>query len=308
MFVVCGEALMDVYVRDCTPTGLLLDARTGGSPFNVAVGLARLGQAVHLLGGLSRDASGERLMQMLRDEGVGTSLVVRSDAPTALGVVSVGPTGVPSYAFHGHGSADRLVDEASMPPLPEAVTAIQFGSFSVAVEPIGSALRALAAREAGRRLLAYDPNVRLNVEADVGRWRAVIDELVGQVDLLKVSDEDLGLLYPDRSPARVAEDWLGAGAKLVVVTRGATGSEAWGRQGHASARSLLVDVVDTVGAGDTFQAGLLTWLAEHGALTPASVNGLDPHQLGAMLRFAARAASVTCSRRGADLPRREELG
>lgn len=307
MIVVCGEALMDVYVRDSTPTGLLLDARTGGSPFNVAIGLARLGQSAHLLGGLSLDMAGERLMQALRDEGVGTTLVVRSAAPTALGVVSVGPTGVPSYAFHGHGTADRDLDVDALPALPDGVDAIQFGSYALVVEPVATALLALAEREREHCLIAYDPNVRLNVEPDVARWRRVIETMIGKAHLVKVSDEDLGLLYPDSAPAQVAEQWLAAGVRAVVVTRGATGSEAWNRRGHAAARSLLVDVVDTVGAGDTFQAALLTWLAEHKALTPDALGELDPQQLGAMLRFGARAASVTCSRRGADMPHRDDL-
>ncbi|WP_343590745.1 carbohydrate kinase [Paracidovorax wautersii] len=307
MFVVCGEALMDVYVRDSTPTGLLLDARVGGSPFNMAVGLARLGQPVQLLAGLSQDVYGERLLQTLRDEGVGAALVVHSPAPTTLSVVSVNHAGVPSYAFHGHGAADRQLHLHTLPALPEAARVLQFGSYSMVVEPVGSTLQALAAAERGRRLIAYDPNVRLNVEPDVARWRTVVGEMVARSDLVKVSDEDLGLLYPDESPAHVAERWLAAGARLVVVTRGATGSEAWNRQGHAAAQSLLVDVVDTVGAGDTFQAALLTWLAEHGGLSAAALDTLDAHQLGAMLRFGARAASITCSRRGADMPRRAEL-
>ena len=125
MFVVCGEALMDVYVRDSTTTGLLLDARVGGSPFNVAVGLARLAQPVQFLAGLSQDVPGERLMQALRDEGVGTALVVRSAAPTTLSVVTVGHTGVPSYAFHGHGAADRVLDAAALPAVPDEARVLQ---------------------------------------------------------------------------------------------------------------------------------------------------------------------------------------
>lgn len=307
MFVVCGEALMDVYVRDSTPAGLLLDARVGGSPFNVAIGLARLGRESQLLSGLSNDVPGERLMQSLRDEGVGTALILRSAAPTTLSVVSVGPTGVPSYAFHGHGAADRQLTVDTLPVLSDSVKALQFGSYALVVEPVGPALRALAARERDRRLIAYDPNVRLNVEPDLQRWLPVVQDMVALSHIVKVSDEDLGLLYPDEAPAVVAQRWLDAGARLVVVTRGATGCEAWTRQGHATAPALLVDVIDTVGAGDTFQAAILTWLDEHDALTPASIDALGVPEVAGMLRFAARAASITCSRRGADMPRRAEL-
>jgi fructokinase len=283
MFVVCGEALMDVYVRDSTATGLLLDARVGGSPFNVAVGLARLGQPVQFLCPLSLDVPGERLMQTLRDEGVGTALVARNNA------------------------ADRQLTAETLPELPAETQVLQFGSYALAVEPVGSALRHLAVRERPKRLIAYDPNVRLNVEPRVAHWLPIVQEMTRLAHIIKVSDEDLGLLYPDEAPAVVAQRWLDGGAHLVVVTRGATGSEAWGRAGHATAQSLLVDVIDTVGAGDTFQGAMLTWLQEHDALSPEKLDALSVHDMSAMLRFAARAASITCSRRGADMPRRAEL-
>ena len=307
MFVVCGEALMDVYVLEATATGLRLDARIGGSPFNVAVGLARLGRRAALLTGLSRDAAGERLMQALAAEGVDPGLVVRSDAPSTLSVVSVDAAGVPRYAFHGHGTADRAIDADTLPALPEEARVLQFGSYALVVEPVGSALRALAARERGRRLVAYDPNVRLNVEPDLARWREVVEAMAALAHIVKVSDEDLGLLYPDATPADAARRWLAAGARLVVLTRGARGSEAWTRRVHAAEAAVPVAVVDAVGAGDTFQAALLTWLDEQQALSPAGLEALDAAGLAALLRFAARAAALTCSRRGADMPRRSEL-
>ncbi|MDB5732747.1 MAG: fructokinase [Variovorax sp.] len=307
MFVVCGEALMDVYMGEATPTGMALDARIGGSPLNVAQGLARLGRSVAFLGGLSTDALGERLLASLRAEGVDTSLVLRSDAPTTLGVVSVDANGVPRYAFHGDGAADRQLTHDTLPALPPAIRVLQFGSYALAVEPVGSALRALAARERVNRLIAYDPNVRLNVNPDLGHWRAVVEHMVSLAHLAKVSDEDLGLLYPAETPAQVATRWLGQGAALVVVTRGRHGASAWTRAAQADAPSPVTPVVDTVGAGDTFQAALLTWLDEHDALTPQALEAFDAPALETLLRFATQAAAITCSRRGADMPRRAEL-
>ena len=307
MFVVCGEALMDVYMGDATPTGMLLDARIGGSPLNVAQGLARLARPVAFLAGLSTDALGERLLASLRAEGVDTSLVLRNDAPSTLSVVSVDADGVPRYAFHGNGAADRQLTAGTLPALPPATRVLQFGSYALAVEPVGSALRALAARERERRLIAYDPNVRLNVDPDLTHWRAVVEQMVALAHLVKVSDEDLGLLYPAETPEQVAARWLAQGASLVLVTRGGKGSSAWTAKAHADASSRPVTVIDTVGAGDTFQAALLTWLDEHDALTPAALAALDAKALEALLRFAAQAAAITCSRRGADMPRRAEL-
>jgi fructokinase len=308
MFVVCGEALMDVYMGEVTSTGMRLDACIGGSPLNVAQGLARLARPVAFLAGLSTDALGERLLASLRAEGVDTSLILRNDAPSTLSVVSLDASGVPRYAFHGNGAADRQITPETLPALPAATRVLQFGSYALAVEPVGSALRALAMRERGRRLIAYDPNVRLNVEPDLDHWRAVVEEMVSIAHLVKVSDEDLGLLYPAEGPERVAARWLRQGASLVAVTRGRHGASAWTRLAQADAPSPEIRVVDTVGAGDTFQAAMLTWLDEHDALSPEALSALDGTSLEALLRFAARAAAITCSRRGADMPRRAELG
>jgi fructokinase len=307
MFVVCGEALMDVFAVGDTPTGLSLDARVGGSPFNVAIGLARLNQRVGFFGSLSRGFLGERLARALAEEGVDTSISPRSDAPTTLGLVGLDAQGVPSYAFYGEGCADRELPLAALDTLPEATRAIQFGSFAMVVQPVAASLRALVEREHGRRLIAYDPNVRLNVQPQLQPWRDVLQWMLPRTHLLKVSEEDAGLLYPGQALSDLAAQWLAEGVSLVVVTRGSEGVAAWTAQTRVSMPSAPVSVVDTVGAGDSFQAALLTWLAEHEALRPSALAALGEGELEAALLFASRAAAITCSRRGADLPRRAEL-
>jgi len=307
MFVVCGEALMDVFASGDTPAGMTLDARVGGSPFNVAVGLARLAQPVAFFAAVSRGFLGERLMRALQAEQVNTSAVQRSDAPTTLGLVGLDAQRVPSYSFYGAGCADRQLTADALGSLPQGVRAIHLGSFATVVEPIASTLRALVEREHERTLIAYDPNIRMNVEPDLARWHQQLAWMLPRTHLLKISEEDLGLLEPGTRPDDFAASALGHGVKLVVVTHGAEGALAWTRQAHVRVPTTRVEVIDTVGAGDTFQAALLTWLAEHDALSASALEALSGARLEQALGFAARAAAITCSRRGADMPRRSEL-
>ena len=227
---------------------------------------------------------------------------------------------MPSYAFYGEGCADRLLSKADLARVPAGISAINIGSYATVVEPIASTLRALIERERTLRegsaagapaLIAFDPNIRLNVEPDLQRWRDQLAWMLPRTDLLKVSDEDLGLLQPgigaDAFDA-FAANAIAQGVNAVVITRGALGAIGWTAQGRSSVPPVPVAVVDTVGAGDTFQAALLTWLAEHNALSPQALGALTQEQLHDALGFAARAAAITCSRRGADMARRAEVG
>jgi fructokinase len=307
MFIVCGEALFDVFATGNTPTGIGFDGRIGGSPFNVALGLARLGQPVAFFGGIGTGFAGERLAQALADEGIDARATVRLDAPTTLSLIGLDARGVPSYAFYGHGCADRLIRPEHLAVIPAEARAFSFGSYSMVVQPTGATQRALVEREHGRSVIAYDPNIRTNVEPDLDVWRDTLQWMQPRTHLLKVSDEDLGLLFPGLALETFAANALAAGTPLVVVTRGAEGAIGFTARDTEVMPPVKVDVVDTVGAGDTFQAALLTWLAETGRLSPAAIGAIDAAALREALGFAARAAAITCGRRGADLPRRPEL-
>lgn len=307
MFIVCGEALFDVFATGDTPTGIGFDGRIGGSPFNVAMGLARLAQPVGFLGGIGTGFAGERLMRALADEGIQADAVARIDAPTTLSLVGLDAQGVPSYAFYGHGAADRLLRAEHLAAVPTTAKAFHFGSYAMVVEPVAATQRLLVEREHRRSVIAYDPNIRTNVEPDLAVWRATLQWMLPRTHLLKVSDEDLALLFPGRAIDDFAAEALAGGTPLVVVTRGGEGAIGFTTRDLVAIAPERVTVVDTVGAGDTFQASLLTWLAEHQRLSPAAISELTRDELEAALRFAARAAAITCSRRGADLPRRAEL-
>ncbi|WP_321862984.1 carbohydrate kinase [Pseudomonas paraveronii] len=311
MYLVCGEALFDFFSEE-DPSGqaskVNYKAIAGGSPFNVAVGLRRLGIEAALFGGVSTDFLGQRLLQVLRDEGVNAQFLVEFAAPTTLAMVAVGADGSPQYSFRGEGCADRQLTRAHLPTLGDEVRGLHVGSFSLVVQPIGDTLLALVQRESGKRLISLDPNVRLNPQPDIQRWRERVAELVKHADLIKVSDEDLHLLYPDQSPESVLEGWLQHRCQLVFLTRGSNGASVFSRQhGHWSQPALKVVMADTVGAGDTFQAALIAWLTEQQLDSVEGLQHLTRAQIDAMLGFAIRAAALTCGKTGPDLPYRQQL-
>ncbi|MEE4573624.1 carbohydrate kinase [Pseudomonas alliivorans] len=311
MFLVCGEALFDIFTRADTGSALNklgFDAIAGGSPFNVAIGLRRLGVESALLAGLSTDYLGSRLRAVLEDEQVGTEHLIEFNAPTTLAMVAVGADGSPTYSFRGEGCADRQLRLEHLPRLDDKVRGIHVGSFSLVVQPIADTLLALVARESGKRLISLDPNVRLNPAPDIGRWRSQIAAFAEHAHMIKVSDEDLHLLYPDRDPETIAKGWLNRHTHLVIVTRGTQGASIFTREhGTWSIPAKSVVTVDTVGAGDTFQAALLTFLTEQQADTPKALSEITKEMLDQMLDFAASAAALTCTRVGPDLPYRDQL-
>ena len=312
MYLVCGEALFDFFSEEGAggkASKVNYTAIAGGSPFNVAVGLRRLGIEAGLFGGLSSDFLGRRLLQVLRDEGVSEDYLVEFAAPTTLAMVAVGANGSPQYSFRGEGCADRQLQVSHLPQLGDNVRGLHVGSFSLVVQPIGDTLLSLVQRESGKRLISLDPNVRLNPQPDIQLWRDRVAELVRHADLIKVSDEDLHLLYPGQSPESVLQGWLQHRCQLVFLTRGGDGASVFSRQ-HGNWSQPAVDVVmaDTVGAGDTFQAALIAWLTEHQLDSVAGLQQLSREQINAMLGFAIRAAALTCTKTGPDLPYRQQLG
>lgn len=310
MILVCGEALMDLFPAADTGARHLVEAVPGGSPFNTAIGLARLGAASAFFGGLSRDGFGALLRERLETEGVDLRFALTSDRLTTLSVVHRDASGGATYAFHGEGKADRALTEADLPEtLPAACRALTFGSYTLAVPPVADAFLALARRERGRRAISLDPNVRPTVTPDMIAWRARFDDFLGVADIVKASDEDIRTAFgPDAAIEDVAAAWLAAGPKLVLVTRGPDGALAFRSGGRTTAApGRAVTVVDTVGAGDTFHAAALAELDRRGRLSAAALDAIDENELRAVLGYAVTASSITCSRKGADLPTDAEV-
>lgn len=305
MIVVAGEALIDL-----APDGQLLAPLPGGSPYNVAVGLARLGAAVSYLGGLSSDGFGQLLADHLRTEGADLSLASWTDAPTTLAVVHLDDDGHASYGFYLAATSAASLEQADLPALPDgAALHVSMGAVGLETLPAGRTLTHLLHRERGRRFLSFDPNIRPSaILGTAAGYARLVDELVADLSLVKVSDEDIALVRPGRDPVEVARDWAGTGPAMVVVTRGPDGAVAVRAQGEPiEVPGEVVEVVDTVGAGDAFTSGLLSWLDEHELLSDGALRSLDAAGVAAALRHARHVAAITCTRPGSDPPRATEL-
>ncbi|XQA70066.1 carbohydrate kinase family protein [Xanthomonas sacchari] len=304
MFVVCGEALYDIFIDGYAGTSVGMTARQGGSPFNVAIGLARLGAPSALFTGLSTDPLGRQLRATLEGEGVALDYCIDKREATTLVMVALDASGVPNYAFYGTGCADRALTAADLPALDARVGGLHFGSYTLVAETTASTFQALAERERGQRLISLDPNVRPTVEPDMAVWRARLARWIALAHVVKVSQEDIELLYPQQDPFAIARSWLQQGPSLVVMTLGGDGAVAWRGDSEARVPGRVVQVVDTVGAGDSFQAALLQQLPDPAALAAL---GSEPAALERLLQFCVAAAAINCTRAGANPPSLDDV-
>jgi fructokinase len=307
MLLCAGEALIDMLPRKTDAGEAAFAPYPGGSVFNTAVAAARLGVKTGFFSGLSTDLFGERLAAVLTASGVDSDLAARSDRPTTLAFVTL-TDGQARYAFYDENTAGRMLSEGDLPDLPEGVTAVFFGGISLAVEPCAEAYATLAARATADRLVMLDPNIRPGFIADEARFRDRMDRMLAAADVVKISDEDLEWLMGEGALADRAEKLLEMGPALILVTEGAEGVTAYGAGDPVRVPAKKVAVVDTVGAGDTFNAGFLAGLADAGAMTKDAVRaGLSPDVLETALTLGVQAAAVTVSRAGANPPRRDEM-
>ena len=279
----------------------------GGALLNTAIALGRLGVNVGIISGISTDLFGERLVRALQDSHVCTDLLIRSTLPTTLAFVQL-DDGHASYTFYDENSAGRSVEEAQLPTLPDAVSTLYLGGISLISEPGADSYCALAEREHGKCIIVLDPNIRTTFIEDELRYRSRLERLMAVADIIKVSDEDLDWLVPGdiKEDDKVAS--LGSDSCLVVITKGSKGAVAYLPNGNVLLQAVpKVKVVDTVGAGDTFNAGFMAQLVALGQLTKTNLPNMDESVLQAALAYATQVAAVTVSRAGANPPWLSEL-
>lgn len=294
---VVGEALVDVVRRAGAQV-----AHPGGSPLNVAVGLARLGLRTTLHTSLADDDNGRLVAAHLAASGVATTAESFAAASTAIAEATIAPDGSASYRFR----IDWTVPVAD----PGPVDVVHTGSIAAALPPGADAVAAMLETARPVSTVSYDPNVRPQLMGSPEAARPRVERMVALADVVKASDEDLAWLYPGEAPAVVLRRWLDAGALLVVVTRGDEGADGLAASGQVHIDAPTTDAADTIGAGDSFMAGLLAALADHdllGAHRRPALAAVDAATVREVVAFAARCAAITVSRPGADPPTRAEL-
>jgi len=307
-----GEILIDFLPEEAGGEVVGFRMHPGGGPYNVAVGLARLGQPTAFVGKVGADFFGRRLRRAVRAEGIDDRfLATASGAPTTLAFVAH-ENGEPAFTFYGDAAADTLLAPNDLPEeLFARAALLHFGGISLLRGTTPQAALAAAERLRGAALVSLDINVRPAVVADEAAFRATVARAVAACDMLKLSAADVAWLAPGADIAAYAAAQLDAGPALVTLTQGAAGVVAL-RRGPAGLEMLQapgfsVQVADTVGAGDAFSAGLLAALASRGATTREAVVAMPAEELEAALRFGAAVAAITCSRPGADPPRAAEV-
>lgn len=307
MILCCGEALIDMLPRVSTAGEACFAPYAGGAVFNTAIALGRLGAPVGFFSGISTDMLGEILTGTLAASQVDTGFVAFSDRPSTVAFVRL-TDGQASYAFYDEATAGRMLTPGDLPVLTDAVSALFFGGISLVNEPAAASYEALLSREAGHRLIMLDPNIRPGFIA--GReeaYRARITRMIAGSDIVKLSDEDLHWLEGEGETADLATSLLSRGPALVLITEGAAGARAFAANGNRHRPARAVTVVDTVGAGDTFNAGFLAGLAQENAFSRSALQALTPEQIDSCLDLGIRAAGVTVSRAGANPPWAHEL-
>ncbi len=301
MIVVAGEALIDLIVAADDS----LTASPGGGPFNLSRAIARLDGAVSFLGRVSGDRFGTMLRDRLRDDGVGLDLVVGTDEPTTLAVAEIGVVGSATYRFYTAGTSAAGLRPDALPRLPDGVLAIHVGTLGLVLEPLAMAMEALVERADPDALVMLDLNARPAAMADRGVWAARVDRLLARVDVMSGSVEDLAVLRPDRPAEATAAAVLQRGVRVVLLTDGARPARIVTRRGTTMIEPPRIEVVDTVGAGDSFGGGFLaTWVGAGRGRGPALD---DDEALRAAVGRALRVAALNCTRRGADPPTTVEL-
>ncbi|RWE11781.1 MAG: carbohydrate kinase [Mesorhizobium sp.] len=306
MILCCGEALIDMLPRTTTEGEPAFAPYVGGAVFNTAIALGRLGAPAGFFSGLSSDLFGGQFRDALGASKVSSTYAHTSPRPTTLAFVRL-DNGQATYTFYDENTAGRMLTIDDLPKLGSEIEAMLFGAISLISEPAGSAYEEFMRREHSHRAMMLDPNIRPNFIPDKAKHLRRIRSMMAMADIVKLSDEDLNWFGEAGSHEDVVRNWLDGGPTLIVVTHGSEGAVGYTRDHKVTVVPDKVEVVDTVGAGDTFNAGILASLHEQGLLSKEAIANLAENAIHKALALGAKAAAVTVSRAGANPPWRHEI-
>jgi fructokinase len=308
MIICCGESLIDMISVANAGNELVYAGLTGGAIFNTSIALGRLDVPVGLISGVSTDLFGEKIKKDLTESNVNIKLLIRNEKPTTLAFVDV-KNGQANYTFYDENSAGNSIHYSDFPNIPKIATTLCFGGISLCTEPAASAYEKLFIQEIKNKVLFLDPNIRSTFISDEISYRKRLNKMISSSDILKVSDEDLDWIVTSGSSINEKIEKLhNLGAKLIIVTKGAEGVAAYVKNKKViNLPAQKVNVIDTVGAGDTFNAGFLAKLSNLKLLSKSNIKNLSSKQISMALEYGIKAASITVSRKGANPPLLSEI-
>ena len=289
MIICCGESLIDMISIANAGNESVFAGLTGGAIFNTSIALGRLDVPVGLISGVSTDLFGEKIKKDLTESNVNIKLLIRNEKPTTLAFVDV-KNGQANYIFYDENSAGNSIHYSDFPNIPKIATTLCFGGISLCTEPAASAYEKLFIQEIKNKVLFLDPNIRSTFISDEISYRKRLNKMISSSDILKVSDEDLDWIVASGSSINEKIEKLhNLGAKVINLP------------------AQKVNVIDTVGAGDTFNAGFLAKLSKLKLLSKSNIKNLSSKQISMALEYGIKAASITVSRKGANPPLLSEI-
>jgi fructokinase len=319
MIICCGEALIDMVRADFPGQGEGFLPLPGGSPCNTAAAIGRLGVPVKFLGKFSTGFFGEILIKHLKDSHVGDELMIPSERNSTLAFVKLEKGKEPQYVFYTEGTADRSLSVRDLPQtLPDDTRCILFGSIAMTMEPVATAIETLILHENARNsgvkapVISFDPNIRPFMIKDTKAYLGRFEKWIAASTIAKISAADFEFLYPGLGLEKSLQKVLSMGPRLVITTLGPKGALAVLRRNDGSVTRVSAPVVDlpvadTIGAGDTFHGAFLSWLEINGKMSRSGLANLPETELYDALFFANKAASIVCSRHGAEPPTLKEV-
>ena len=306
MILCCGEALIDLVPIKSLDGKITYAPHNGGSIYNTCIALARLGSQVGFLGGISNDFFGQSIKNGLKESNVSDLYAIYSDRPSTVAFVDLDSSN-PKYIFLDENSAGRMIRDHEILKLKNEINALHFGSISLIHDPAGETLENLAIRESINRVISLDPNIRLSQIKDLALHRERLNRIINHTDIIKLSIEDFEWMSSSLSCKELSLSWLEQGVKIVIITYGHKGSIAYFKDSVVEVPAKSVKATDTIGAGDTFMAGVLNSFDKKNKLSRSSINDITQNDIKEALEFASNAASITVSRQGANPPWKSEV-